>query len=241
MIAFSKRVVISVILCVLTATSPCRAVDILGEHIDPNQEFGKDVDYQLTADAKFGWRTGTIAGDIDLNGHAFVMDTGGGNRTIFRGAILGQGSFEWIGGSVPQVDASILTGTAPNTFRGKFVLSKGVLDLDKAGGACAIPGDLVVGSKASAVVRLRQPNQIDDRADVTFGGPETCGLELSGHDERFASLTLQTHAEITLGARPATLVVSEGGPRAWDLTKTLTIRNFKPGRDRIVFGKNDRC
>ena len=237
---FSKRVVIPILLCIMSATSPSHAVVIRGEHLDPNQEFGNDVDYQLTADATFGWRTGTIAGDIDLNGHAFVMDTGGGNRTIFRGAILGQGSFEWIGGSVPQVDASILTGTAPNTFRGKFVLSKGVLDLDKSGGVCAIAGDLVVGSKASAVVRLQQPNQIDDRANVTFGGPETCVLELGGHDERFASLTLQTHAEFILGARPATLVVSEGGPRPWDPTKTLTIRNFKPGRDRIVFGKNER-
>jgi lysophospholipase L1-like esterase len=240
MFAFSKQVVLLAVLCALTAASPCRAVDIHGEHVDPNREFGSDVDYLLTADAKFGWRTGTIAGDLDLNGHAFVMDTGGGNRTIFRGAIFGPGSFEWIGGGVPQVDASILTGTTPNTFQGTFVLSKGVLDLDKPDGICAVAGELVIGSKASAVVRLQQPNQIDDRAEVTFGGPETCGLELGGHDERFASLTLQTHAEITFGTKPATLVVSEGGPRSWDQTKTLTIRTFKPGRDRIVFGKNER-
>ena len=70
---------------ILFVATLAQAADISGYHEEPNKEFGKDSSYKLTGDAKFGWRTGTVAGDIDLNGHAFVMDTGGGNHTVFSG------------------------------------------------------------------------------------------------------------------------------------------------------------
>ena len=131
---------------------------------------GEGAGYKLVGDTIFGWRTGTLTGDIDLNGHALVMETGGGNRTVFSGAITGRGSLEWRGGGVPQVAPSILGGDKPNTFQGAFTLAQGVLDLDKPAGVDAIPGDLVIGAKASALVKLDKPNQINDAANVTLGG-----------------------------------------------------------------------
>jgi hypothetical protein len=223
----------------LAPLTTLRGADVHGEHENPNQAFGQEASYRLDGDTKFGWRTGTLTGDIGLNGHAFVIDTGGGNRTVFSGAIVGQGSFEWNGGGVPQVAPSILSGDKPNTFQGVFRLSRGVLDLDKPPGVDAIPGDLVVGTKASAVVRLQKPDQINDAADVTLGGAGISGLDLQGHNEKFASLTLKTHAEITMGEKSAALVVGDSSARAWDLTKTMTVRGFKPGKDKLVFGQGD--
>ena len=217
-----------------------RGADVRGEHENPNKSFGKDANYKLDGDTAFGWMTGTLLGEIDLNGHAFVIDTGGGNRTVFSGAIVGKGSFEWNGGGVPQVVPSILSGDKRNTFQGAFTLSRGVLDLDKPEGVDAIPGDLIVGTKGSAVVRLRKPNQINDAAHVTLGGTGISGLDLQGHDEKFASLTLQTHAEITMGEKPAALVIGDSSARAWDLTRTATVRGFKPGKDKLVFGAGDK-
>ena len=223
---------------ILFVATLAQAADISGYHEEPNKEFGKDSSYKLTGDAKFGWRTGTVAGDIDLNGHAFVMDTGGGNHTVFSGAITGRGSFEWRGGGVPQVAPSVLRGDKPNTFQGAFRLANGVLDLDKPAGVDAIPGDLIIGTKGSALVKLAQANQINDAANVTLGGTGLSGLDLQGHDEQFASLTLQTHATIQMGEKPAALIVGDSSARAWNLIKTLTIRGFKPGQDKLVFGND---
>ena len=214
--------------------------DIRGNYENPNATFGQRASYKLVGDAKFGWRTGILAGDIDLNGHALVMDTGGGNRTVFSGAITGKGSLEWRGGRVPQVAPSILSGDKPNTFQGTFTLSKGVLDLDKPSGVDAIPGDLVIGAKDSAVVKLDKPNQINAAANVTLGGNGVSGLDLQGHDEKFASLTLETHAVITMGDKPARLAVGDSSARPWKLAKTLTIRSYKCGKDKLVFGKDDK-
>ncbi len=227
-------------LCGVGAASAGRAADISGDSENPNEKFGRDVSYRLEGDAQFGWRTGAITGDIDLNGHAFVMNTGGGNHTVFSGAITGRGAFEWRGGGVPQVGPSVLTGTRANTFAGAFTLTRGILDLDKPAGVDAIPGDLVVGVKGPAIVRLAKPNQVNDAANVTLGGPDISGLELRGHDEAFATLTVKTHAVIDMGETPAALLVGDSSACLWDLTKTVTIRGHKPGRDKLVFGRDGK-
>ncbi|MEN9574821.1 MAG: hypothetical protein RL514_2676 [Verrucomicrobiota bacterium] len=213
------------------------AAEVTGKLVNPNQQFGQDANYKLTGNTTFGWMTGTQAGDFDLNGHAFIVETGGGNRTVFSGVIAGMGSVEWRGGSVPQVAPSVLTGRAPNTFKGSFTLVNGVLDLDKPTGVDAIPGNLLIGAKGDAMVKLNRAHQINDAAQVTLGGTGVSSLDLQGHDEKFASLTLATHGVISLGTNPAALLIGDSSGRPWNLAKTLTIRGFKPGRDMVAFGK----
>jgi lysophospholipase L1-like esterase len=232
-----KKALPLAVLCVMSVTGLALAADISGDHEAPNNEFGKGANYKLTGDAKFGWMTVEIAGDIDLNGHAFVMETGGGNRTTFSGAITGRGSFAWAGGGVPQVGPSTLGGGKPNTFKGALTVIRGVLDLDKPAGVDAVPGDLVVGSGDSASIRLVKPNQINDASNVTLGPKGVCSLELQGNDETFATLTITAHAVIDMGDKPASLVVGNSSGSKWDLTKTVTVRNFKPGKDKLIFGK----
>lgn len=212
------------------------AAEIMGEVVNPTKQFGKDMNYRLAGDATFGWMTGAQGGDIDLNGHALIVETGGGNRTIFSGAISGVGSVEWRGGRVPQVASSILTGAAPNMFKGRFTLVNGVLDLDKTAGVDAIPGDFIIGATGDAMAKLNRAHQINDAAHVTLGGTGVSSLDLQGHDEKVASLTLATHGVISLGETPATLLIGDSSGCPWNLTKTLTIRGFKPGRDKVIFG-----
>jgi lysophospholipase L1-like esterase len=222
----------------LAPVNALHAVDIHGNYESPNQALGKPANYKLVGDTTFGWRTGEITGDIDLGGHAFVMETGGGNHTVFSGAISGKGSMEWRGGGVPQVSPSVLSGDRPNTFQGVFTLVRGVLDLDKPAGVDAIPGDLIIGGKGDALVRLDQSNEINPTATVTLAGPGVSGLDLQGHEQKLAALTLKTHAVIHMGDKPATLVVGDSSARPWDLTKTLTIHGYKPGKDKLIFGQN---
>jgi N-acetyl-beta-hexosaminidase len=176
-----KQIVVLAALCAASTAGLARAADISGEHENPTREFGRDANYKLVGDAKFGWRTGTVTGDIDLNGHAFVMDTGGGNHTVFSGAITGQGSFEWCSGDVPQVASSILGGDKPNTFPGAFTLSKGVLDLDKPAGDGIFRALRVEHMPPQAVAPLKAGDRIDY---------SKCAFEPKSWEERGLSLQL---------------------------------------------------
>ncbi|MEI7900031.1 MAG: SGNH/GDSL hydrolase family protein, partial [bacterium] len=233
-----KQTVLVVAIGLFSVAGLVRAVDVSGAHEAPNAEFGKDAAYRLTGDTQFGWRTVTVTGDIDLNGHAFVMETGGGNHTVFSGAISGAGTFEWSGGGVPQVRPSVLGGEKPNTFKGVFTLARGVLDLDKPAGVDAIPGDLAIGTKDSAVVKLVKSNQISDAAHVTLRGPGINGFEFQGASEKIATLTMGSHVVINLGDKPSALIVGDCSACPWDLTKTMTIQGYKPGKDKLAFGKD---
>lgn len=234
-----NNVLLRAALCLLwLVPSLAGAVDIAGEHLNPNAKFGKAVPFRLSGDTTFGWQTNVVTGDLDLNGHAFVLDTGGGNYTVLSGVISGRGSVEWNGGGVPQVGPSVLGGEKPNTYHGRFTLVRGVLDLSKPSGVAAITGPLRVGTKDHARLRLSRPEQIHDASDVTLGGAGISGIELQGHDETIGSLTIETHAIVAMGDKPAAFVVGDSGTRPWKLDKTLTIEGFKPGRDVFRFGTN---
>lgn len=215
------------------------AEDIAGEHLNPNMKFGKSTNYRLSGDATFGWQTNVVTGDLDLNGHDFVLETGGGNYTVLSGVISGTGSIEWRGGGVPQVGASVIGGEKPNTYKGNFTLVRGILDLNKPTGSDAITGSLLVGTKDHARIRLSRSHQINDAAHVTLGGTGISGIDLQGHEETIASLTIETHAIISMSDRPAQLIIGDSHARTWKLDKTLTIEGFKPGLDVLQFGMDN--
>lgn len=228
------------VLALVFVAEPVRAVDVSGEHLEPNKEFGADASYRLAGDTVFGWKTGEIAGAIDLDGHKLEIQTGGGNRTVLRGVISGKGSIAWTGGGVPQVAPSILAGAAANTYAGTFTLAKGVLDLAKPAGQAAITGDLVIGRDGPAAVRLANPGQIADSGHVTFAGPgpNPSSLQLAGHDEAFATLAVRAHAVIDMGGTSARLAVGDSAAVAWEPAATLTVVGHVPGKTRLSFGRD---
>lgn len=213
-----------------------QAVEVAGHHENPNKEFGETADYALHGNTQFGWKTSSIKGAIHLNGHQLTMETGGGNRTVFSGPISGEGHLIWIGGGVPQVAPSILTGEKANTFTGPFTLARGILDLDKPPQTNAIPNDLVIGSTGPALVRILKTEQINDEAHVQLSGPGPSGIVLRGVSETIGSLSVETDATIDFGDQSSALVVKNGSNREWSLNKTLTINQFKPDLDRLRFG-----
>jgi lysophospholipase L1-like esterase len=143
---------------------------------------------------------------------------------------MGTGAMEWRGGSVPQVAPSILSGSRPNTYVGEFVLANGILDLQKASGVCAIPGNITIGQRGDSVLRIFGEGQVSDRAVITFGGPGISQLETNGHSLHIAGIQLKTHAVMDLSSKTAAPVALQIGPDngSWDLSKTLTIRGWAP-------------
>ena len=50
----------------LAPPATLQSAEVSGSHENPGQAFGQDASYRLNGDTQFGWRTGTLAGDIDL-------------------------------------------------------------------------------------------------------------------------------------------------------------------------------
>jgi N-acetyl-beta-hexosaminidase/lysophospholipase L1-like esterase len=222
-----------------TVNEPRKTIEVKGACTSPNKEHGRNVNYKLVGDMITGWQTGELAGDIDLNGFSLRMETGGGNSTAFLGVISGKGNFTWVGGGVPQAGPSILKGDAPNTFQCAFTLAKGILDLDKPEGKDAIPGNLIIGTQESAIITLKQNEQINDSSHVTIGPEGVSGFRLNGKKETIATLTLKGHAVIDYSEGPSVLAIGDSSSCDWNLAKVITIRNFKKS-DQLRIGNNNK-
>jgi len=235
----TKRL-IAAIACLAAVAVEGGGVEVSGKIDKPHAVHGKKADYKLVGDATFGWRTGELAGKIDVNGHTFVMDTGGGNRAVLSGAVSGDGRFVWKGGGQGrwQTTPSFLTGTKPNTFRGTLTILRGTLALAKPPGVNAVAGDLVLGGGSNqAIVRLDAANQIADSAGILITGKHEGRIWTQGFGETVGVLTLKSHGYVNLGDGASVLTFADSSAAKWDLAKTLTVRNWTAGKDRAVFGE----
>jgi len=225
--------------CLLAAAGMSGGVEVSGNVKKPHATYGRKANYKLVGDTTFGWVRQPFTGDVDINAHKFVMETGGGNRTVFSGVISGKGQFFWNGGGQArwQVVASFLAGTKPNTFSGTLTILRGTLALAKPPGVDAVAGDLVLGGGSNqAIVRLDAPNQIKDSARILITGKHEGRIRTQGFDETVSSLSLQAHGYIDLGDGASALRFADSSAAKWDLTKTLTVRNWTAGKDKVVFG-----
>ena len=216
-------------------------VDVSGQVKRPDQAHGPGAHVRLTGDTTFGWQRGPITGDLDINGHTFTMETGGGNRTIFSGVISGAGQFVWNGGGNArwQTVPSFLKGDKANTFSGTLTISRGTLALAKGPGVTAHAGKLLVlgGGSNQAIVRLDAAHQIADACNVLITGKHEGRIRTQGHSETVGSLTLEAHGYIDLGEGACRLAFADSSAAKWDLARTLTVRNWTEGKDAVIFGK----
>jgi autotransporter-associated beta strand protein len=138
-----------------------------------------------------------------LNGGA-TLTTGDATNRVYNGVIAGngnlikQGSGDWT-----------LGGSVANTQTGTTTVNEGTLLLNKSG-VFAV-GDLIIGDGVGGndadIVRLLQPNQIQNGATVTV---RTTGLlELNGQDDDFTNLIMESGdtfaGTVTTGVSPARL------------------------------------
>lgn len=216
--------------------------DVAGEIENPNRRYGKDIDYRLVGKTTFGWKLGQLTGDLDLNGHDFTMETGGGNRTVFSGAISGTGSFRWNGGGNAQWQTvpSFLTGKEPNSFTGTLTVLRGTLALAKPAGISAFAGNrlLLGGGGNQAIIRLDASEQLSDTCQVQIVGKHEGRIWTQGNSETMGTLVLKSFGYIDLGDGESRLRFADSSKIQWDLSKTLTIQNWSDTHedDEVSFG-----
>jgi len=228
----------AVALCLVVMTYCAPGVEVSGKVEKPIETLGAGVDYTLVGDTQFGWTRKPFTGDLAIGSHTFTMETGGGNVTVFSGVISGSGRFVWNGGgnAAWQTTASYLKGGQPNTFSGTFTLLRGTLALAKPAGVDALAGDIVLGGGSNqAILRLDASDQIRDSSSILITGKHEGRIWTQGFSERVGALTLQSRGEIDLGDGASTLVFADSSGAAWDPTKTLTVRRWTEGRDKVVF------
>jgi autotransporter-associated beta strand protein len=230
------------LVAVLVLSRSVLGEDVSGELENPNNQYGKDVDYRLVGQTTFGWKIGRLTGNLDLNGHDFTMETGGGNRTVFSGVISGTGSFRWNGGGNAQWQTvpSFLTGKDPNTFTGTLTVLRGTLALAKPAGVSAFAGNRLVlgGGGNQAIIRLDASKQLSDSCDVQIVGKHEGRIWTQGHSESLGTLELGSFGYINLGDGESKLRFADSSKVQWNLSKTLTIQNWTDTHedDEVFFG-----
>ena len=127
----------------------------------------------------------TYAGTINLTANSQILAATPSNTsqrctdTYFTGAITGTGSltkpatFTQGGATVQDGGTMYFTGSASNTYNGDTSVYAGTLNLQKTGGAIAIPGNLNIGDAGSTgwdVVNLGGNGEIASTGVVTFNG-----------------------------------------------------------------------
>ena len=232
------------LLALIGSLNAAKAEDVAGVIDNPNSQFGTGVNFRLIGKTTFGWKLGKLTGDLNLNGHDFTMETGGGNITAFAGAISGSGNFRWNGGGNArwQTVPSFLTGKSPNTFTGTLTVLRGTLALAKPTGVTAFAGKQLIlgGGSNQAILRLDASDQLNNSCEVLIAGKHEGRIWTQGHSETLGALQLQSFGYINLGNGASKLRFADSSKARWDLLKTLTIQNWTDsrGEDAVYFGEN---
>ncbi len=214
-------------------------VSVSGAIENPNEVHGQGVSYRLVDDTTFGWRTGRITGDLDVAGHTFTMNTGGGNTVHFAGIISGTGTIIWQGGDPgpSQKRPSFFEGNQPNTFSGKLVIQHGRLVLAKPQGVTAIAGPVIMGESNWAGITWQASDQIADDVPITFSGKHLATLDLDRHSETLGTLSLQSNGEIIFGEGANHLTFADSRTMTWQPGCELIVRGWAK-EDVLTFGRN---
>ena len=234
-----KWAALGAVLCMAAMAGAAHGVEVSGDIKKPIADYGEGADYTLTGDTTFHWVRKAFTGDLAVGPHTFTMETGGGNVTVFTGAISGTGRFVWNGGGNArwQTTASFLKGEKPNTFSGTLTILRGTLALAKPPGVDAVAANLVLGGGTNqAIVRLDAPNQIKDAASILITGKHEGRIWTQGHSETLGTLDLQAHGYINLGDGASTLAFAASRGKPWNLARTLAVRHWTEGKDKLVFG-----
>jgi autotransporter-associated beta strand protein len=147
-----------------------------------------------------GHGTNSWAGPVNVTGACILYSYGSG-KTTFKGSINGGGSVSTLGQGVIQ-----FAGNSDNTFSGKLSAEGSLLELNKSGGATAVPGAIAIGTgepALPAVVRLLANNQIVNSSlvQINRGG----SLDLNNFSDAIGALELRP-GNITMGSGLLTLL-----------------------------------
>jgi autotransporter-associated beta strand protein len=167
----------------------------------------------LTAGANGQFRVGPVS----IGGTRLTV--GGANRSLAIAGLAMSGSPTidtaqplLIDGTISQSAAGLgvtksggtakLTfgGLSANTYTGPTRVNAGTLELNKPAGVVAVPGDLQVFGGS---VKLLADGQLAATSNVSVANPGTL-LDLGGHPQTLASLSVSGNASMTVGANGIT-------------------------------------
>jgi autotransporter-associated beta strand protein len=165
-----------------------------GTIVNPNTTIPKGYYADLTADGRFGWRTGGCDIDVATNSYVFTLDSGGGNPLNYSGIISGNGSVRLISGqhrsSCCAKEPLIISGTNPNTYQGITTIVRGVVELKKSPNTTAIPGDLIIVQHGgNDELRWGSSYQLNKNATLTMNS-NLGALNLNGFSEKIGILKM---------------------------------------------------
>ena len=208
-----------------------------------NDAVGSGDSARLVGDTKTFWHSVDSGFDVDLNGHTFTIDTGGGNKQTYTGAFTGPGSLSFVG----RADASWwesndiwLGGTAANALDA-VNLMRGSINLGKTAGVDALSGTITLGSTSTsdrAVLAWRADNQINDASSITSNA-STFELLMLGHSEMFGTLAIDGRGYLDLGTGNSQVQFADSSGLTWGAGDTLLIRNYAGSATNTVgFGNS---
>jgi hypothetical protein len=195
--------------------------DITGTIDNPNNWVGIGNTANLIGNATFGWQTGNCAIPATLNQYTLSLNSGGGNYYNYTGQIISgtgglnvQGVNYW---SANWNNPIKIGGSAGNSYSGPTLVLPGTASLEKSSGN-ALCGAITVGSHTdTARVVWTADNQIADDSSIALlffnvGTGEYAGrgswLDLNGHSDTVASLTLETGTFVKTGTGGVLTVTS---------------------------------
>jgi hypothetical protein len=98
----------------------------------------------------------------------------------------------------------VLGGDRPNTARGKYLVKKGRVQLEKPKGVAAISGIVVVGGQGfNDCLSWKQDDQLAPGVHITLldaGASGAAYLALNGHSDRAAGLTMTARNKVRTDA-----------------------------------------
>ncbi len=172
-------------------------VEISGSVDSPVRTIGIGNIAKLKASTSIRLSKGTASFTVVLNGQRLTLADSASSR--FEGFIAGDGQLVIDSAADQPFEFG---GLASNTFKGPTTVY-GVLNLNKRGGAVAIPGNLLVGDNKSQRrgngIVWQGDGQIATSANVSLIGTQPCFLDLNGHKAEFGKLQLSKSAFVRTG------------------------------------------
>jgi hypothetical protein len=171
-------------------------VEVSGVVRDPNPAIGKQNVAVTVGDTEFCYPVGDCTVPL-INRDFTVKLTTGGNPCDYSGAISGSGKVEIYAGG--QNAPLTLSGKAPNTMQGTWLIKTGQLVLAKQPGVDALGGTIIVGGQGDQNGLIwNNSNQINHAAHIQLLRSEkgTSTLNLNGFSDAIDRLTLDAGTSV---------------------------------------------
>ncbi len=169
---------------------------------DPAAAIGEGNLAVLTGDTTFAYPMNDCWVPAINKGFTLVLNSGGGNPCSYSGPITGTGKVEVHMGARDgrfRDAAMVLSGKAPNTIEGTWLVKAGRLVLAKEAGVRAIGGTIVVGGQGdNDCLFWNNNNQVEDSASIRLLNSAKGGayLNLNGFSETIGSLTMDARTRV---------------------------------------------